>query len=155
MVEESVILLSDMLGLIFVRVICSNLWVICAPIFSKCCDVFLETYCVVGADVCLGLHLPCQVCSLPCHSWEGSETPGGWLGGPAEWDAPVWSWGMRARRGGRARDQPRFRVGLFLPPWNFQCCSLAPPDSFCCQVSHSVCGFISGSLINYQYSLTA
>lgn len=46
-VEESVILLSDMLGLIFVRVICSNLRVICAPIFSKYCGVFLETYCVV------------------------------------------------------------------------------------------------------------
>lgn len=59
--------------------------------------------------------------------------------------------------GERERDQPGFRALLFVELWNYTCCfqycSFVPHDSFFCQVSHSDYGFISGSLINYPYSL--
>lgn len=144
-----------MLGLIFVRVICSNLWVICALIFSQ------VLWCVSGDLLCglsqrLAEAVPAlQVWSPPCHWWEGTVTSQGWLGGPAEWLFQCPGDGhsqlsLLLCTGEREPGQPGFWVGFFVELW---CCTCCSPDSFFCQVSNSVYGFISGSLINYQYSL--
>lgn len=127
----------------------------------KYCDVFLETHCAFELTFVWDWACPASL-EPPCHWWEGTVAPVCWLGGPAEW---VFQWRSGDELSQLSLLLPRLgesgaaavsgwllwrAVDLYLL---FSVLFFCSPDSFFCPGSHSVYGFISGGLINYQYSL--
>lgn len=126
----------------------------------KYCDVFLETHCAFELTFVWDWACPASL-EPPCHWWEGTVAPVCWLGalqsGCSSGGLGVSSPSSHCcSHGGERAGQPRSgwllcrAVDLHLL---FSVLFFCSPDSFFCPRSHSVYGFISGGLINYQYSL--